>query len=327
MLPKHRHRPNKAEDTRSTLVVPALLAPSVTAPTPTTVPVTHEGTPAPPRPFKSAPANYIIRRINSTLNLPPRPPPGTSRTFRDPEIDSVCPILDHTILGRAQRESYYNTLDRILGPADGIQEGVGSYKSHLERQMAIYYGRLLPSHDYSLDRDLRTAPTIETCSPQLTSPTNSSTNAFQAPELQYPSDEPAYDVSVSCELPVDLTACPPDDCNTWMPEVLAAMVAGALPDLCSALPVDNPVSVPINRLPQAKTVSYALDDQYYLSSSFLFSQPIGPVFNSSSSSLAGALDELPCLPVEAEQESRRKSKGWARPRMGRARAYSSGGGI
>ncbi|KAM5536007.1 hypothetical protein V8D89_010265 [Ganoderma adspersum] len=332
VLPKERARTNMAEDTHSVLVVPAPpVAPPVppaTISTSTIGPVTHGGQPAPPRLFTSTPVNYIIWRINSALNLPPRPPPGSSRTFRDLEIDSVCPIFDHTILNQIQRESYYNTLDRILGPADGIQEGVGSYKAHMERQIGIYYGRLLPSHSFSPDCDPNATSTIETFSPQLTSPAvNDCTTFLHGPELEYPSDESVCDVSASCDVSTDLTAYSPEDCNTWTPEVLAAMVSCVFPGLSSSSPVDDQTIMEIDPRPQPKTVSFAPDNQFHPSSTFSFSQPIGLIFNSSSSSLAGALDELPYLCVETEQETRRKSKDWARPRIGRARAYSGGGGI
>lgn len=307
--------------------MPAPPVSPATIPTTTIAPVTHEGTPAPSRPFKSAPATYIIRRINSALNLLPRPPPGTSRTFRDPEIDSVRPILEHTILTQTQRESYYDTLDRILGPANGIQEGVGSYKAHMERQMGIYYERFLPSQGISLDCDLKATSTIGTCSPQLTSPAASGSTFLQEAELQYPSDESVCDTSVSCELPTDLISCSPEGCNTWPPDVLAAMLSCVFPDLCNTRPVGDQAIIENDPCPQPKAVSFALDNQYHPSSTFSFSYPVGPVFNSSSSSLAGALDGLPYPSLGAEQESRRKSKDWARPRMGRARAYSGGGGI
>ena len=200
----------------------------------------------------------------------------------------------------------------------------------MERQMGIYYGRLLPSHSFSPACDPNLTSTVETCSPQLTSPAvNDSTTFLHGAELEYPSDESVCDVSALCDVSTDLTAYSPEDCNAWTPEVLAAMISCVFPGLSSSSPVDDHIVMETGSPPQPKTgtVSFAPDNYFHPSPTFSFSHPIGVIFNSSSSSLAGALDELPYLSVDAEQETRRRSKDWVRPRMGRARTYSGGGGI
>ncbi|TBU50023.1 hypothetical protein BD309DRAFT_946225 [Dichomitus squalens] len=300
---------------------------SSTAALSATTPASTEPKPEPPRPWISAPANHVIRLVNSTLDLPPRPPPGTSRTYGDSQIDNIRPIFDHTVLDRKQREAYYNTLSRILGPADGIQEEVGSYKAHMERQMAIYYERILPCYSSSTEcYQPGTATNVDTC-PQLT---DSGGGFTSDSDLSQKSGNLVSD-SASREISSELSVCNTEDYGTWRPEDLATLISDAFPDFCefpsSETVQDQPSIQPSIQQPRPKAVSFALNNY---SDIFLptcsFSQFTGPIFNSSSSSLAGALDEFP-LSFGVVQEAKRRSKDWVRPRMGRARAYSGGGGI
>ena len=71
--------------------------------------------------------------------------------------------------------------------------------------------------------------------------------------------------------------------------------------------------------PRTRTVSFAVNSSMHLAQS-------DAPFKRSSSSLAGALGELVAAPA-GDHGTRRMSKEWTRPRMGRARAYSAGGGM
>ena len=308
----------------STLDLPAVVVPTAT------VPLVQDYEPSATHLWKSASAHHIVRRVNSRLELPPRPPPGTSRSYRDSQIDTIHPIFEHTVLDRTQREAYYSTLARILGPAEGIQEGVGSYKVHMERQMAIYYERILPGYSLSTSAEcgqLGTSANVDTY-PELTEPSDDLTSVM---ELGHLSDDCASD-STSCSMSVDTTTCSSSDSSAWQPKNLATLVSGAFSgsyDLADTETVQSqPFNQPLVQQPRSKTVSFGLNNY---SDAFLptcsFSQFAGPIFNSSSSSLAGALDELPCPSADMVQETRRKSKDWPRPRMGRTRAYSGGGGM
>lgn len=42
-----------------------------------------------------------------------------------------------------ERKAHYAWLDGIIGPASGIQEGMGTYKAFMENQREVYYDRLL----------------------------------------------------------------------------------------------------------------------------------------------------------------------------------------
>ena len=46
-------------------------------------------------------------------------------------------------LSSQERKEHYAWLDSIIGPATGIQEGMGTYKAFMERQREVYYNRLL----------------------------------------------------------------------------------------------------------------------------------------------------------------------------------------
>jgi hypothetical protein len=46
-------------------------------------------------------------------------------------------------LSSQERKAHYAWLDRIIGPASGIQESMGTYKAFMEHQREVYYDRLL----------------------------------------------------------------------------------------------------------------------------------------------------------------------------------------
>lgn len=46
-------------------------------------------------------------------------------------------------LSSQERKEHYAWLDSIIGPASGIQEGMGTYKAFMERQRVVYFNRLL----------------------------------------------------------------------------------------------------------------------------------------------------------------------------------------
>ncbi|KAI0068006.1 hypothetical protein BV25DRAFT_1911043 [Artomyces pyxidatus] len=63
-------------------------------------------------------------------------------------INTCCsalktPKLDIGLPSRSEREEHYAWLADIFGPAAGIQESVGSYKSYMNQQRDLYFERLL----------------------------------------------------------------------------------------------------------------------------------------------------------------------------------------
>ncbi|KAH8099713.1 hypothetical protein BXZ70DRAFT_211910 [Cristinia sonorae] len=58
--------------------------------------------------------------------------------------DTVFPISYEQPLPQDQREAYYQYLANALGPAQGVQESVGSYKAFMTQQNQTFYDRLLP---------------------------------------------------------------------------------------------------------------------------------------------------------------------------------------
>lgn len=45
---------------------------------------------------------------------------------------------------------FYDVLDNVLGPAIGIQESVGTYKTHMAEQRQLYFERLLPESQFHM---------------------------------------------------------------------------------------------------------------------------------------------------------------------------------
>ncbi|KAI9057035.1 hypothetical protein FKP32DRAFT_1389012 [Trametes sanguinea] len=132
---------------------------------------------------------------------------------------------------------------------------------------------------------------------------------FNLPTFSVPLDSPA--VTMTCQSPDDQPTPVSVDC----------------------LGFDNMLTSPVvcaRDILQTKTVTFAAENKLVLAtrSSGHLSPLVLPSFDSSSSSLAGALGESSAtLARMSDQAARRKSKDWARPRMGRARAYSGGGGM
>jgi hypothetical protein len=62
-------------------------------------------------------------------------------------LSSACEIPDSRPKGlpltSQERKAHYAWLDRIIGPASGIQESMGTYRTFMEHQREVYYNRLL----------------------------------------------------------------------------------------------------------------------------------------------------------------------------------------
>jgi hypothetical protein len=62
-------------------------------------------------------------------------------------LSSACEISDSRPkvlpLTSQERKSHYAWLDRIIGPASGVQESMGTYKAFMEHQREAYYDRVL----------------------------------------------------------------------------------------------------------------------------------------------------------------------------------------
>ena len=205
------------------------------------------------------------------------------------------------MLDKRQREVCYETLSRVLGPAAGIQECVGTYKAHMSKQTEVYYEDFLPD---------------------LTSDSASRGLAHAQDQSLAPSDSSAQPQDSELWSALSAILDIPASSGDWT--VPSAVLNS------DALALDDVLASPIlrEREPrQAKTVSFVADTTFLSgpSSGFL-SPPILPFFDSNSSSLAGALGDPNSVRVP-DSEARRKSKEWTRPRMGRARAYSAGGGM
>lgn len=60
-----------------------------------------------------------------------------------------------------ERKAHYAWLDGIIGPASGIQEGMGTYKAFMENQREVYYDRLLLIAGQSTKETVRRRSTNE----------------------------------------------------------------------------------------------------------------------------------------------------------------------
>ncbi|RDX51946.1 hypothetical protein OH76DRAFT_230911 [Lentinus brumalis] len=278
-----------------------------------------------------APASEIIGQGSAASGMQ-RLPPGFSRTLSDPQINSVLPSYGDVTLDRTQRLSYYDTLSRVLGPANGLQECIGTYGAYMAKQAEIYYERLLPG-----DLAVTSAP-ISVALPLHDVEISPSGHQSQFTGTTYDtfSDSSFDSMGLATSSYSDSSFCLLDDgFATSLPEqglclelkdILASPVLrdDTLPDRPNSqqAPKSNPVQ---------KTVTFASTNRALLNfSALLLSAGSGAVVNYSSSSLAGALEEVvPPSPrsAKAEQDARRRSREWSRPRMGRPRAYSAGGGM
>ena len=251
--------------------------------------------------YTSATANMSLRPVITTLQTQLRSLPGASSTLRDVHIDSVCPIHENVALDQSQRMSYYDTLSRVLGPADGVQERVGSYSAYMAKQTEIYYERVLSPPGSASD-------VCSTPYDALYRPRSAVTGAPSRPiGLGF----------ISCQ-----TSSFYVDSPYWS-EGPVKNPQGASLELSDIL--ISPVMAPV-QLPRKRTVSFATPalETFGIPSTLATQSPAS--FYQSSSSLAGALGETQ-PPVSSDHETRRRNKEWSRPRMGRARAYSAGGGM
>lgn len=57
---------------------------------------------------------------------------------------------DQQLITQNECVEFYDILDRVLGPASGIQQSVGTYKAYMEEQSRVYFERLLPESHYHM---------------------------------------------------------------------------------------------------------------------------------------------------------------------------------
>ncbi|CDO73142.1 hypothetical protein BN946_scf185007.g197 [Trametes cinnabarina] len=272
-------------------------------------------------------AHQTLRQMSSTLDLPPRPPPGYSRKFREPEIDVIF-MLDESVMSNSQqREACYNVLSRVLGPANGVQECVGTYMAHMSRQREIYYGDFLPdaASARSVDKlGLPVSPASGQVTPSVSQDVMQDTLSLQQQVLQEALNAVFNLSAFSMDSQLAGAADTPQSTNESSPVGSAGVNSLVLDDLLASPVLRD------SETPQGKTVTFAPEDKVWFRPrlSGYLSPPVIPSFDSSSSSLAGALGECSAtLAHMSDHAVRRKSKEWVRPRMGRARAYSGGGGM
>ncbi|OJT08462.1 hypothetical protein TRAPUB_645 [Trametes pubescens] len=264
---------------------------------------------------ESSSAVQVLHQMASKLVVPPRPPAGYTRKFRDLRIETVFSTNDVALLDRTKREACYDTLSRVLGPAAGVQECVGTYKAHMARQLEIYYEEFLPCDSTPLsDSSIGTAGVATTLQSQTStlgshssvSSSGDSTHFWGA--LSTILDEASYpQVAPSCSVP---------EAANWRDNFATSSF--------DCLALEDILTIPEE---QTDLVAFAPYSKMLPPPAQLVSLSALPFFGNSSSSLAGALGEVSPAFVQHEQDARRRSKEWVRPRMGRARAYSAGGGM
>ncbi|KAI0756523.1 hypothetical protein C8Q80DRAFT_1264570 [Daedaleopsis nitida] len=286
----------------------------------------------PPQPWKSAPVNLIISKLPSST--PARPPLGSSRHFSDPYINSVYPVHADVVLDEAQRQTCYDTLSRILGPAEGIQECVGSYGAYMTRQRDIFYedilGELADASPSSVSVEEVFSQAVTTTeeithedSALSSSCARTGHHILQDELLDLArvvlsvEDESSSELDTSCSSStLDLTY--ESDLCLELDDILASPTLQEEPSTQLRLQ---------ENVPATKSVSFAPVNRALLNySSLHFSLGKNSVVNQTSSSLAGALGDIP-MSTNKDQGTLRKAREWIRPRMGRARAYSAGGGM
>lgn len=264
-------------------------------------------------------------------SVPARPPLGTSRLYRDPSINSVYPVHDDVVLDKAQRQTCYDTLSRILGPAEGIQESVGSYGAYMARQRDIFYedlfGELAPSSGSIevFSHAVASARGVALEDAALSdSDTETSCHIFREDLLDLARVVLSAENEGSRELD-----------NGYLSSALDSTYESAisleLDDILASqtLQEELPAQPPFRETSMAmKSVSFAPVNRAVLNySSLHFSVGKNSVVKQTSSSLAGALGDTPSISTNKDQGALRKSREWIRPRMGRPRAYSAGGGM
>ena len=73
---------------------------------------------------------------------------STVRNYAEEQDENAEPSLPPDLSGLlsgSERQALYDSLSGILGPPNGIEESVGTYKAYMQRQNQIYYESLLPS--------------------------------------------------------------------------------------------------------------------------------------------------------------------------------------
>lgn len=71
-----------------------------------------------------------------------------ARNSKDDQDENVEPGLPPDLSGLlsgSERQALYDSLSGILGPPNGFEESVGTYKAYMQHQTQIYYESLLPS--------------------------------------------------------------------------------------------------------------------------------------------------------------------------------------
>ncbi|KAI0830798.1 hypothetical protein BC628DRAFT_1416300 [Trametes gibbosa] len=267
-------------------------------------------------------ASRVLKKMNTALNLPAPPAAGYTRKFRDAAIETVFLIDDTTVLDSTKRENCYDTLSRVLGPAEGVQECVGTYKAHMARQLEIYYEEFLPTGSFcsgSLCGHPGHTGSMPLCS-QTTDPGLSLQDTPHAAVSD--GSTRLWDAlgAVFGWAEVSQNSSHPHVAENWMTVSNTPSYDG--------LTLDDILTTPVLESERPRAVTFAPHPEVP-SHCPLAQDPSTALsfFSSSSSSLAGALGDMPSSFAQPDLDARRKSKEWARPRMGRARAYSAGGGM
>ncbi|RPD82139.1 hypothetical protein L226DRAFT_564747 [Lentinus tigrinus ALCF2SS1-7] len=336
-LAKARPRPRKLMPEPELQPEPVLVAPISPVLPPVVLPLAKtvdEDVPR-PRPWTSIPASQVIGQVSSTMQVQ-RPPPGNSRTFSDPQIDTVIPLYGDVELDQSQRLTYYGTLSRVLGPAAGVQECIGTYGAYMAKQTEIYYEQLLPGDFAAVTVPTSTTYPLEDLGNNSPSPAELHSqfpttiyDSLSDSSLDFVNLATSYGDSSSCQRDDSFThTLSQQESCLQLEDILASPV---MHDRTHTLPDRTPLQLPSRAHPDHKTVTFAPTNRALLNfSALLLSAGSGTVAAHSSSSLAGALEEIvPPSPRTAklEQETRRRSREWSRSRMGRPRAYSAGGGM
>ncbi|KAJ7755049.1 hypothetical protein DFH07DRAFT_822724 [Mycena maculata] len=104
------------------------------------------------RPTEPASEDFLfgINELNPNIAQISEKPPASAR-------DSLLPLDELYRLSQTERMEFYNLVNAGLGPAQGIEEYVGTYKAHMERLYSnrSYSGaRIHPHHHYKYSNSL-----------------------------------------------------------------------------------------------------------------------------------------------------------------------------
>lgn len=75
---------------------------------------------------------------------------ASQTAFAVPENDNSSSGISLDSMTPKEAVNFYDLLDSVLGPAVGIQESVGTYKSYMAEQRQLYFERLLPESQYHM---------------------------------------------------------------------------------------------------------------------------------------------------------------------------------